>query len=307
MLSRIRNYLFYTLFFVFIQPAFAYNTFGFKCKQNQHSFGVRANAPFLDDIENTLPDNPPLSRTGKSLLTYNKQGFDIIDPDTAKKSFLIHAIAKFSKNTRQPMLEIGGGYGRLSKIMLEQGATVIENDLDLRHLIYGRKLLEPELREHLYLNTFKFPRGMILPPNSLSGVVMYRVLHLMTPDEIEEGFAKIKRWLVPGGKLFIAVLPPQHVEYQDKVLKHYEQRWNKGDPWPGAGLKSEILLPQQAYGLPENLHVMDERPLKKALEKYGFMVEEYGFIDMKRFHGQTSNDGQELFGLIAVKLTDPLP
>lgn len=286
---------------IFSQSSVGYNSFGFEHKQKQHFFGIIANAFILDDIEKELPQDPPVSKTGKSLLTYNKQGFDVVDPVTAEKSFLIQAILNFSKNASHPILEVGGGYGRLSKMILEQGATVIENDLDLRHLIYGRKLVEPKLREHLYLNTYRFPREMTLRSNSLSGVILYRVIHLMPPDEIEEGFAKIKEWLIPGGKLFIAVLPPQHVEYRDKILGIYNQRWDQGKTWPGAGFKSETLLPQQAYALPECLHVMDERPLKKALEKQGFMIEQYGFIDMKKFQQESTNDSHELFGLIAIK------
>lgn len=300
---HLKNYfIFLTLLLcIFSQSSIAYDSFRFKCKQKQHPFGMIATSAILDEIENTLPADPPISRTGKSLVTYNKQGFDVIDSVTAEKSFLIQAISDFSKSAPYPILEIGGGYGRLSKIMLEQGATVIENDLELPHLIYGRKLVASELRERLYLNTYRFPQGMILEKNSLSAVVLYRVIHLMTPDEIEEGFAKIKGWLVPGGKLFIAVLPPQHVGYRDKILSLYEQRWRQGEAWPGEGLKSEMLLPQQAYALPETLHVMDERPLKKALIKYGFTVEKYGFIDMNKFQDQSAKAGQELFGLVAVK------
>ncbi|MBS0286473.1 MAG: class I SAM-dependent methyltransferase [Proteobacteria bacterium] len=297
-----RHIAFFTLFGLFIHhTASAFNHHGALCKQNQHAFGLLATDPLLDEIEKDLPPEPPLSHTGKSLVTFNKQGFDVVDAATAQDSFLIQSISDFSKHATHPILEIGGGYGRLSQIMLAQGATVIENDLDMRHLIYGRKLIAPELRDHLYLNAHRFPRAVILKPNSLSGVVLHRVIHLMTPDEIEEGFAKINKWLVPGGKIFIAVLPPQHIKYRDKVLATYEQRWQQGQAWPGAGFNSKMLLPEQAYALPKTLHVMDERPLKLALEKYGFKVEKYGFIPMKKFHGTKEDAGKELFGLVAVK------
>ncbi|MBI2791550.1 MAG: class I SAM-dependent methyltransferase [Gammaproteobacteria bacterium] len=274
---------------------------GFKCLQNRHTYGVIANAAILDEFDKTLDKTPPLSKTGKSLVTYNRFGFDVIDANTIKGSWLIENLAHFSKEATHPILDIGGGYGRLSKVMTERGATVIYNDLDERHVLLGRQLFSEEERAHLYLNTFKFPRGMIIPPNSLSGVVLHRVVHFMKPDEVEEGIAKIKRWLVPGGKVYIAVLSPHHGEYRDKVLTAYEKRWQQGEAWPGYGFKSKKLLPDQSYALPKVLHLMDKRPLEKALLKYGFVIEKADYIDMKQFGNKEKRDGHELFGIIAVK------
>lgn len=299
-LNTIKNFLI-PLIVLFTSISYATQT-EFNQQQSLHPFGILATSAFLDELEKTLPGSPPVSRTGKSLVTFNNQGFDVLDANTAQDSFLIQAILKFSKTAKLPILEIGGGYGRLSKLMLEEGATVIENDLDYRHLVYGRKLVSKSLRERLYLNTYKFPQDMTFKANSLSGVVMHRVLHMMPPSEIDEGLAKVNLWLIPGGKVFIAVLPPQHIDFKDKVLSIYEQRWNEGHPWPGSGFKSADLLPKQSYALPETLHVMDERPLKKALEKHGFKIQEYRFISMKKFHDNAAQDSQELFGLIAVKL-----
>lgn len=294
----------YNLFFWFIM-SLTFNAIAapsFKCLQNQHPFGIIATSPLLDEIEQDLPASPPLSKTGKSLVTYNKLGFDVVDDTTIQESWLIQDILLFSKNAKHPLLDIGGGYGRLSKQMLTTGATVIYNDLEPSHLIYGRKIVPENERQHLYLNAFNFPRGMILEPNSLSGVVLHRVAHFMHPDAFEEGIAKIKRWLVPGGKVFIAVLPPQHGEYRDKVLPLYEKRWKEGDAWPGVGFSSQDILPSQAYALPQSLHLMDGRPLEKVLTKYGFVIEKSGFIDMKRFGTHEQRDGHELFGIIAKKV-----
>ena len=81
----------------------------------------------------------------------------------------------------------------------------------------------------------------------------------------------------------------------------YDQKWNDGNLWPGSGLKSCEVLPEQAYGLPEFIHVMDERPLKKVLEKFGFEIVESNFISMKRFGSEPDRNGQESYGIIAKK------
>lgn len=297
--KMIKNCIFTCFLLCFLTQAIAAPSF--KCLQNQHKYGIPATSTVLDEIEKTLPTEPPLSKSGKSLVTINKFGFDVIDDASLQESWLVNDIVQFSKTAKSPMLEIGGGYGRLSKHMLNAGATVIYNDLEPSHLIYGRKNISPSQREHLYLNAFVFPRGMILKPNTLSGVVMYRVAHFMQPDEFEEGIAKIKRWLVPGGKIFIAVLPPQHGEFRDKVLSTYEKRWQEGNLWPGYSFSSLEILPEQAYALPRHLHLMDQRPLESVLKKYGFTVEKTGFIDMKKFGNSEKRTGQELFGIVAKK------
>lgn len=289
------------LFVGFLVEAHASSGFKLNCLQNQHPFGVIATSPSLEQFEQDANDEPPRSKTGKSLVTYNRLGFDVVDDAGAQNSWLVQEIIQYSENSTQPILDIGGGYGYLSKLMLENGATVIYNDLDRRHLMYGRSKIDNENRKHLYLNTHTFPRGMILPKNSLSGVILHRVLHFMTSDEIEEGLAKINGWLVPNGKIFIAVLPPQHGEYREKVLEIFDERWDSGDSWPGMGFRSKDILPLQAYALPAMLHVMDERPLKRALEKYGFVVERLGYIDMKKYGQTDKRQGQELFGIVARK------
>lgn len=288
------KYLFFIAFFytAFVQASCI------KCLQHQTPYGVSATAAKLDEMPVTTPT---LSKSGKSWVTANQFGFDVVDEQSLKDSWLIQEITAFSKKAEHPILDVGGGYGRLTKMMLAKGATVVYNDLEAKHVLYGRIFATPEEKSRLYLNTFNFPQGMIFKPNTFSAVVLHRVIHFMPGDQVEEGIAKIHRWLVPGGKVFIAVLPPQHSEYRDKVLAQYDANWQKGLVWPGYGFKSKELLPEQSYALPTVLHVMDERPLVKVLQKYGFTIEKQGFIDMKKFGKSEVRDGHELFGIVARK------
>jgi SAM-dependent methyltransferase len=290
---------FYFVFFTLFYAVLAHAHVGcIKCLLHQAPYGVLATTAILDEMPLT---EPKLSKTGKSLVTANQFGFDVADEQTLKDSWLIQEITTFSKHAEHPILDVGAGYGRLTKMMLSTGATVVYNDLEIKHLLYGRTLATPQEKARLYLNTFNFSQGMIFKPDTFSAVILHRVIHFMPPDQVEEGIAKIHRWLVPGGKVFIAVLPPQHSEYRTKVLAQYEAKWQAGNAWPGYGFKSQELLPEQSYALPQMLHVMDERPLVKALQKYGFTVEKKGFIEMKKFGKSNVRDGHELFGIVAKK------
>ncbi len=274
-------------------------------KNDNNPFGVHASSSYLDslpDSQSSLPNQPPQSKTEKSYITLNKYGYDVIDISKGvENSWLIKELLDEVKSSRDPILDVGGGYGGLTFLMSKLGATVIYNDIDEGHLYYGKKQLSPSQKERVYLNSSSFPEEMNFPKNSLEGVVLHRVLHFLTPSQIEKGIEKISNWLKPGGKVYIVVLTPQHAEYRSKVLQKYDDEWQQGNPWPGYSYGSKDILPDQAENLPEQLHVMDGRPLKRILEKNGFVIIKDDFIGMKQYGKTELRDGKEAYGLIAMK------
>jgi len=264
--------------------------------------GIHATAVGLDNLTPLLAD-PPKSDTGKSLLTVNKMGFDVLNNTKTQQSWIILDILDFLKTAKSPVLDVGCGYGQITLIALAAGNTVIANDLATEHLLHLRKsALEAKLPiDSLYLSKVAFP-DLAIPDNTLSAVVLHRILHFLPPAQVELGLANVKKWLAPGGKVFIVVMAPQHKEFSSWFLPLYDQKWANGDKWPGAGLPVAKALPDQAYNLPSSLHVMDERPLRYALEKQGFVIEKIAYVDMKQFgKDSTTRDGHEAIGVIAVK------
>ena len=271
----------------------------------QSNYGVHAINDKLDDIEKLLPDIP-VSKTGKSFLTVNKTGFDVLNSEN-KNNWVLNEYSKFmSTKSLQTILDIGSGYGRISHIALNRNKTVIANDIATEHLIYTRKIAKSQglSLKKLYLNNSHFPDNIIMENDALDAVVIYRVIHFLSAEEIELGLSKICKWLKKGGKVFIVVLSPYHKEYSEWFLPLYNAKWEDGNKWPGEGLEVAKALPRQQYNLPKYLHVMDDRPLKYTLEKHGFIVLKTGFIDMSRFNSadnKQNRDGKESFGIIAVK------
>ena len=269
------------------------------------NLGVHASDSNLDELEK-LFSTPPRSKTGKSLLTLNKMGFDVLDTENLS-AWLLSEFTEFIKEKKQKtILDVGCGYGRISHLALAQNHKVIANDLMVEHLVYVRKAahLRGLNMKNLYLKNAFFPNEMEFDKNSLDAVVLYRVIHFLSPEEIENGLAKIYTWLKPGGKVFIVVLAPQHKAYSDWFLPIYNARWESGDKWPGNKLSVHKALPAQEYNLPKYLHVMDDRPLKNVLEKHGFRIKKSGFVNMSRFstkHDKYKRDGNESFGIIAEK------
>lgn len=270
--------------------------------KNDDKFGVLASSVSLDSLPK---DQPPLSNTGKSLVTLNKFGFDVLDEQTLAENWLVKEILETAKKPNALILDVGGGYGRLTSSItkINPTARVIYNDRKKEHLYYGIKEMSPFQKERVYLNTKVCPEEMdFTGENFLDAAAYIRVFHFMKPSEIEQAIEKTSRWLKPGGKIFIMVLSPQHGEYRDKVLEEYERRWEQGDLWPGYFHKSKDILPDQSKHLPEWLHVMDGRPLERILEEKGYTITKRGFVEtMKKFGNTEKRSGQEAYGLIAMK------
>ncbi|HSW71441.1 MAG TPA: class I SAM-dependent methyltransferase [Gammaproteobacteria bacterium] len=187
--------------------------------------GIQATAAGLDNLTALLA-GPPKSDTGKSLLTVNKMGFDVLNNTKTQQSWIILDILDFLKTTKSPILDVGCGYGQITLKALATGNTVIANDVATEHLLQVRKsALEAQLPiDSLYLSKAAFP-DLPIPDNALDAVVLHRILHFLPPAQVELGFANVKKWLAPGGKVFIVVMAPQHKEFSSWFLPLYEQKW----------------------------------------------------------------------------------
>ena len=145
---------------------------------------------FTKNCQN-IPPEPQLSETGKSYVTLNKQGFDVLNDATAQDNWLIKDLINFAQTlaheTELPMLDVGGAYDGMTRLLLNQGATVIYNDMEEKHLETGIKKIEPEKRKKLYIDKKTFAQTMAFESESLSAVILHRVLHFMKPEDIECG------------------------------------------------------------------------------------------------------------------------
>lgn len=258
--------------------------------------GLRADSPLFDELP---VYSPILSKNKTSLLTFNKMGFDVLFNHT---TWVTEGFINFcQQHPGEYVLDVGTGYGFLSHRALSKKVKVISNDIDLKHLLYIRKEVKNhENMSRLFLNINPFPH-LEIPNDFLSAVLLHRVLHFMSGEEIDLGLENVRRWLKVGGKVYIVVMSSDHIAFRDQVLPEFEERKKNGDPWPGMYLDVNKYLPDQAYGLPEKLHIMDQEILRKALERHGFEVEEIGYISMKNFGAEKKRDGKEAVGVIAVK------
>lgn len=265
-------------------------------------FSVQLNAAFQPDTNfnknakgipinpNLIPD-PPLNKTRKAFVTQNKFGFDPIktDPNWVVNTFL--------KDIGRGMivLDVGAGYGALTREALNRGAMVISNDIDWKHLLHILKGLNLEKRSKLRLSTDDI-RKLELEPDFLDMIVFDQVLHFFSGDEIEAILKKSFKWLKPNGKIYIVMISKDHIRLRNKIF------YDTSKKWPGEDLVvTKKYFPKQAYAFPETIHVMAVETLRKHLEDIGFQIEKADYVALKQTGIEYDPDGKGAIGIIAVK------
>ncbi len=213
--------------------------------------------------------------------TLNQTGYMTPESDKLSDDF-INVAAQWGKK-EVASLDVGAAFGIISIPALEKGAILIASDIYKKHLLILRKQTPIKLRNRLFLHVGAFPEQTNFPKDSIGAICLRRIMHFLKPQQLEIGLDKIYDWLVPGGSAFIATMSPYHYSLTgfDEI---YEERWNKGNSWPGEIFTMRKYIPECAKDLQDYMHVMDTRPLIKALEKRGFIVKQaflYGYQRLK--------------------------
>ena len=227
--------------------------------------------------------------------TLNKYGWasPIVDPISLE-------FVEFVKDSGKPSLDIGATYGYIAKLALENGASVIINDIDKDHLEAALKYIPSTLHKNLQTKLGQFPEDLNFPSNSLKAVLARRVLHFLPGEELEIGAKKIYDWLEPGGKVFILASTPFR-KHLLPFLKEYEQQ-KLYVKYPGEVHDiSKIENSEEADNLPPFFHYLDADILSGILQNAGFKIEKAIYIDIKEMPEFMKLDGRENVGLIAIK------
>jgi SAM-dependent methyltransferase len=151
----------------------------------------------------------------------------------------------------------------------------------------------------LYLYPAAFPYGIDLPAESLGAVLTSRMVHFLTPEQVEAGFKKIHRWLKPGGKLFFTSVSPYHDAFRERFAPTYEQNLKEGKEWPGVIENQWEINPKHKEYVEPYLNVFDVPQLEKLLPKYGFEIDSIKLFD---YPNDTESRNLGHIGFIATKL-----
>ena len=238
---------------------------------------------------------PPSPDNGVRIPTLNNFGWMLTINVEHSDGFIEHA----SKSDNWS-LDIGCAYGIHTLSAIRGGGRVVAVDLDARHLEILRSQLEPALADRLKTASGAFP-DVELPVARFGTILCSRVLHFMDPETLQRAVARIADMLLPGGKVFVAVVTPYH-RLIETFIPEYEQRKKAGDRWPGfvadvSVHHSDQLQRGQIGAKP--MHFMEPHILRQVFENAGLIVESCDFHAIEMEHMYI--DGREGVQLVASK------
>lgn len=231
--------------------------------------------------------------------TLNNQGFMTNYLDRFSEEF-----TKFAPRAPGPSLDIGAAFGVAVIEALKNGASVIANDSDNRHLEILRETANETIGEtvqnRLKLAPGFFPNDLTFKDGELGAVLACRVFHFFDGHTIEQGVALIHRWLAKGGRFFLVSETP-YVGGVKGFIPTYEERIREGRKWPGFIEDFQSLDPVRGKDLPKQMHLLDESVLRRTFEAAGFEVIEASKFARPNFPPNLKLDGRESVGIIGIK------
>ena len=236
----------------------------------------------------------PVPEVNGFIRTLNNMGYmtSTLDPISAR-------FIEFASKGRT-VLDIGAAYGIASVSALKNGAKVIANDIDSRHLEILKSNCPDDLIQNLTLLPGKFPEELNIEQNSVDAILICRVLHFFSGPEIEIAVNKMKSWLVKGGKLFVVSETPYLKNWQS-FIPDYESRKRAGERWPGFISDVKRYEQNRSKFLPDSVHWLDPEVLTRTFNLAELSIDEVGTIDRTDFPIDMRLDGRESVGIIGTK------
>jgi ubiquinone/menaquinone biosynthesis C-methylase UbiE len=222
----------------------------------------------------------PVADEDGGIKTNNSMGKNAPIIDSLSQEFIKDAIVPGAT-----VLEIGTGYGLVAKEAIKQGAMYyVANDLDPIHL----KVLARNIKQGLSqqaLSRIKLVTGNFLHEfkgeKRFDAILIARVLHFLTPDEITSSLTLARDLLKENGAIYIIVATPYGNDdwYNDFILE-FEMRKRNKDPFPGYvddlyKVANKKVIPKETLNEFRGHHFcfFDKETINLLLNKIGFKVE----------------------------------
>jgi len=205
--------------------------------------------------------------------TMNHTGWMIENPDRVSMAF-----AEYAGHIDGEALDIGCAYGVATLAALKHGARVLACDIEQQHLDVLEQLVPADARERVRTQVATLPY-VDFEPARFGAVLASRVLHFLSPADVELTIVKAHRWLAPGGRLFLVADSPFSGPWKTKAPE-YEQRKAAGDDWPGHFEDyAQFLRPgADPAEHPRFINVMDPDILERVCRSAGFGIIEAAWL-----------------------------
>lgn len=228
--------------------------------------------------------------------TLNKMGYMTTFLDPYSEKFI-----KYASVCKEPILEIGSAYGNVALKALNNGATVVSNDLDPRHLQILKNMCPKNALNRLHLVSGNFPE-VILPFNYFDAILTVRVLHFLEGNTLRNFLSSCYDILNTNGKLFVVADTPYLKDWASFLPTFEKRLQNKKTEWPGLIKNTRLFNSKHVHQLPKLMHWLDKDILQRELKRAHFNIKDIQYINRFDYPPDVRLDGRESVGAIAIKL-----
>jgi SAM-dependent methyltransferase len=245
----------------------------------------------MSSAEGRPPVEKPKAWMEGMVPTLNQRGFMAETLDRFSMAFVEYAAI-----CGHEALDIGCAYGVATREVLVRGGRVLACDMEPGHLEILEREMPSEHRERLRTQPGLLP-DVDFPERRFGAILCSRVVHFLDGDELRLAFAKMYRWLRPGGRAFIIADSP-YTGFWSSIADDYERRKAAGEEWPAFIEDIAPLLQREQVpeGMLAYLNPLDPDLLAREARRAGFTVEEAAFTGRG---GEP--DGRQHAGLIALR------
>jgi SAM-dependent methyltransferase len=227
--------------------------------------------------------------------TLNNRGFTTSAPDPLSQEFIA-----FAAQSAAEVLDLGCAFGVATIPALEAGARVCACDMDFRHLTALETRVSPAIRNNLSLQCGKAPE-IDFAEQRFGAILSSRVFHFLDGAAVDITLAKMFRWLLPGGKLFLVADTP-YAGVLRQCVSAYLQRKERGDRWPGFIADYAPYMPRGSRRVdPSFINLMDPDILSDCCRRAGFQIEEAGFMPRIAKLDDADPEGRDHVRLVGIR------
>ena len=183
-----------------------------------------------------------------------------------------------TRHSKLTALDAGCGDGLVTAAALARGGHILAIDSDAHRLkqLLARVPSEQYARLRVRIGTLQ---QLDFKATHFAAVHAARVLHRLSPAELQQTLRKFFRWLYPEGQLFISAFTPAG-RYWRAFSAEYAARNLRGEQWPGMieDVSRYVACDDDAA---TSIHLLDEPVLRRELAHAGFIVEDLTCHEMQ--------------------------
>lgn len=245
------------------------------------------------------PQMPPIDKH-QLVKTLNHMGYMSTVTDPISERFL-----DFIKENKGSFLDVGTAYGEMTLKAMEMGASFgITNDIDEKQMQLVEQRIPRQFKDKITLMPGSFPDAISWPKHirEVDAILMLRVIHFMSGEQIEASLKLAFEKLKPEGKVFILVSAPYLWQMQ-KLSTQFQEGKKKGLKWPGFTTNMWELCPLMIPILGNTYHMLDLEVLFPEFLKAGFILEYFEelIISKDEKFNFNSKNGKESLGFVLRK------